>query len=501
MACFGVFGLAAAVRIIGYTKSPGWYPDEGTWLWLARHPAHYLGLARAWLLAARMPLFALLLRALAPHPTIAHARLLSQVLALGQIGLTGALAYRLTQARTVACAAMLTMALYPLIVLYQRLSFGYHLEAVFILLLALALGRYVEAPRARYAAMVGLSLGAALSSELAAAAFIPGVLWLMLTARGRRAGHALFALGLGLALPAALLAYVYTGAWGWLYDDLRAFLERTTVPLAMQVTLLVLNFHMPWWQEPLWPWMWLGVLIGLPRRAQRFLLLFWGLAWVILARTAAVWGLGLYYNIPFFPFWALGFAALLPRAWRYFEMALQGAWQAILPACCHRERILRLVVGLTLGLAVPISVLVGQTLSILGLPSPIPYEPLARLPTVAPEEGRAAQQYLNAHTAPTDLVIASPSLAWGLTARVTDFQIPLAVAGEVTRHWPRGIPRERLVYPLDPRQARYVVIDPVWDWGSHAIPAVARWRAEVEATWPLERRFGAIAIYRNPHQP
>ncbi|NPA27030.1 MAG: hypothetical protein GXO36_05495, partial [Chloroflexi bacterium] len=452
---------------------------------------------------ARMPLFAEILRILFPQPTIAHARMLSQALALLQIGLTGYLAYRLTHAWRIACGAMLTYALYPFFVLYHRLGLGYHLEAVLVLVLALALLRYVERPTTRQAALVGLSLSATLSSELAAVAFIPGVLWLMLTARGRRGWHAFLTLSLAWVLPAALLARAYAGAWGWLYDDLRAFLDRTAVPLSMQIALLVLNFNIPWWREPLWPWLWLGVLTGLSRHAQRFMLLFWGLAWFTLARTVAVWGLGLYYNIPYFPFWAIGFAALLPRAWPYLETTLRHAWTTILPACCHRERILRLAVGLTLGLAViPISVLVGQTLSILGLPSPTgPYEPLARLPTVEPDDGQAAQHYLNTHTTPTDLIIASPSLAWGLTARATDFQIPLAVRGVATQHWPREIPQERLVHPVDPRQARYVVIDPVWDWGSHAMPAVAQWRAEIEATWPLERRFGAVRIYRNPRTP
>ena len=94
-------------------------------------------------------------------------------------------------------------------------------------------------------------------------------------------------------------------------------------------------------------------------------------------------------------------------------------------------------------------------------------------------------------------MVASPAVAWQIHARVVDFQVALASQGVATVHLP-PLPPERLVYPSDVHQARFVIIDRIWrNWAAPRMPAVQKMMAEVE-TWPVAWHMGEFQVYQNP---
>ena len=100
----------------------------------------------------------------------------------------------------------------------------------------------------------------------------------------------------------------------------------------------------------------------------------------------------------------------------------------------------------------------------------------------------------------SDVVIASPAVAWLLTAQAVDFQISIAAAGGASAYLPASIPADRLAF--DPRytQARYVIVDNLWrNWGAVNMPEAYTLMRTVE-TWPRVFESGELRVYRNPAQ-
>jgi hypothetical protein len=115
-------------------------------------------------------------------------------------------------------------------------------------------------------------------------------------------------------------------------------------------------------------------------------------------------------------------------------------------------------------------------------------------------DAQAAADFLNAQLQPDDLTILSPTLAWLVNGRVADFQLAAIALGEQPPHIPTNLPAERLLFTADYRQARYVVIDPLWrSWATFNVPGVANIMAEV-AHWPLVFESGSTQIFQNPNR-
>lgn len=114
------------------------------------------------------------------------------------------------------------------------------------------------------------------------------------------------------------------------------------------------------------------------------------------------------------------------------------------------------------------------------------------------ENGRSAISFMNSILKPSDLVVTSPSIAWGIESRATDFQLTLAYSGKKTKHFPLDIPRNRFDYPLDYQSATYIVIDPVWrNWAIPNMVEVKKMTEQVQR-WPLIYYNNQVEIYRNP---
>ena len=115
-----------------------------------------------------------------------------------------------------------------------------------------------------------------------------------------------------------------------------------------------------------------------------------------------------------------------------------------------------------------------------------------------PQDARQAAAFLNARTQSDDVVVASPALAWLLTAHAADIQMSVASRGIPTSHIPSNIPADRFAFDPDYTQARYIAIDNLWrNWAVWHIDAVSDIIKTVEQ-WPLEFQAGQISVHRNP---
>jgi 4-amino-4-deoxy-L-arabinose transferase-like glycosyltransferase len=409
------------------------------------------------------------------------------------------------RARETALVAALVLAIHPNAVAYSRLGLSYNLLAPIVLLAVAAAYRFLHGGGNRSLFLAGLLIGLGTVTDLEVLVVLPPLLLIALY-RGWR--PALRLLAAALILPGLYVVYMLaTAPQAFLFDLQFTFSLFFTLPVLVQLAVAIANFGgLLRWD----PWL-IPSLIGLfmlrPMRVRWFLLLCFMLPLLLVARS--VLGLPLrtyHYLIPILPLAAVGTSYLLVQgvlvvAQTFHEgvARLAAVWKLIGRSRGMDWAVARLQ-HWTGALAVFLFVVSPFLISTMLLYGDIqrqlktPAEALL----VDQSEARQVAAYLNARTAADDLVIASPALAWLLTARVADFQLALAYEGKPTVHFPANIPPERFAYPISPDRARFVVIDPVWrNWAAVEMPEVAKLVAEVE-TWPVAFAAGEVTVYANP---
>jgi hypothetical protein len=117
---------------------------------------------------------------------------------------------------------------------------------------------------------------------------------------------------------------------------------------------------------------------------------------------------------------------------------------------------------------------------------------------VNPDDARKVADYVNSHSQPDNVIVASPVVGWQFHANTADFQMSIAATGVDTPHLPGDIPPNRWAFDPSYQKARYVVVDNLWtNWGAPDVPGV-RAMLEVVEKWPVVFSSGAIQVYQNP---
>ncbi len=490
--------LAAYLRLAHVAANPGWYTDEGTHLDIARHllngRVQYLAINQSWLLFSRLPLFEVVLAVLAHFVGVSMEALRGLTGALGVI--TVAVLYfvvrRISHNRVLALLAALLLAIYPPAVLYSRFGFSYNLLAPLMLVALLGMWEYTATRsstalrsaqnvlRRRWLALAALSIGLGTISDIWAFVLLTPLVLVVLSCNWR---DLFWSVPLAL-LPCALYATFMqlTVPQAFLFDA-RFVLSRLNPPaFDQQLKTLGQNIMTLAGQDV---WMILGA-IGLwmlrPARWRWQTLAFFLIPIVVLGRTTALFSLSYYYLIPLLPFVALGVASLI----RYGT-----PW---VTSCFPRRYAALIVVGMVLLISWPF---VASSLALFdqvraGFKTSI--DPFL----VNSTDAERVVNYLNVRTGATDLVIASPALAWALDAQVADMQMPIAYSGQATPHLPADVPADRWAFKPDDHRARYVVVDNLWrNWAAPNVPGVVEMLTEVEK-WPLVFKAGEIEVYQNP---
>lgn len=464
--------LAAVLRLWRVAETPGWFTDEGTHLEIARHLANgriqYLSVTQSVLLFARLPLFEWLLAGAVRLFGLEMETLrgVTAVLGIASVVLLYALLRDVSKDRWLALTAALLLAVFPAAVVYSRFGFSYNLLVPLVLTAVWGLYRYGEGQKTGLV-WAAAAIGLALITDLWALSLLPILLIVVAWRRWR---------DLAWALPLALLPLgVYTAvslltvpAAFWF--DWQFTLARVSLPLPAQLQNLALNAVTLLSQSG---WLALGV-VGLftlqPRRLQTLAWLFLLLPFLVIGRTAALYSLSFYYTIPLLPWAAVGSAALLrygrPR-WAIWLLAI---------------------------------FFLGSSTWLLGSQVQGRLETAVDPFLLPAADAEATAEFLNAHLQPKDLTILSPTLAWLVNGRVADFQLAAIALGEQPPHIPANLPAERQLFTADYRQARYVVIDPLWhSWATFNVPGVATIMADV-AHWPLVFESASTQIYENPNR-
>lgn len=500
--------LAALLRWPALSTSPGWYPDEGTLLEIARHLAQghiqYFGLNRSFLLAGRLILFPLLLAEIGRWVGFRIVVLRDLVVALS-ILLTLCLyifARITTRDRWLALASALAMGVSPKIILYQRLGFGYHLGAALVMGGAIALWLYCEQDHRKWLLLSGVGIGLGSITEISMILFL--IPFAILIAMKKRWQDLVWGIGLSLSPLLGYLLWLHETAGEAGIFDLRFILSRLAVPLPLQIANVVLNFsilsHDIWWGVA-----WLGLLLVPNQRFLRFVLIYWGLPFLGIARTAALAGLGYYYQTPVFPLLAIGIGSFFRfgfvLAEKYLQEILPGSHQAL--ECAWRRWLRALLIAPVLFLVLSPFLLDASRAVALsmgyGHGTSMGIHPSLDQVLLNAQDAQRAIEYINRHVSPQDLVITSPTLGWAFISHTTDFQLAQAYQHHKTPHFPIDIPPDRFAFDPTYSKARYAVIDPVWrNWAAFQIQSVAKMTEDIRQHWVLEKQIGTIEIFVNP---
>jgi 4-amino-4-deoxy-L-arabinose transferase-like glycosyltransferase len=474
--------LAAYLRLANVAANPAWYTDEGTHLEIARHllqgQVQYLAINQSWLLFSRLPLFEILLSgaALVGGVSMLTLRTVTACLGVITVAVLYVTARRTTRDPRLALLAALLLAIYPPAVLYSRFGFSYNLLAPLVLIACLGLVEFSSQRSKRWLAVAALSIGLGALSDLWMFIMLAPLTLIVLIRNWRDAVWSVPLALLPFAAYAAVLLLTVPQAFLF---DLRFVLSRVNqLALEQQAATLWQNIttlaaHDAWLIAGL-----LGLALLNPPRLRWIALAFCGIPIALLGRTTALFSLSFYYLIPLLPFAALGVASLIRYgvAWltRQFGQRLSAA-VGVLMAGVLLLATLQLVEQVQAGFHTDIDAFL-----------------------LDPSAARDAAEFVNHRAAPTDLVIASPTLAWMLHANVADMQMPIAYRGQATPHLPDNVPVGRWAFDPSVEQARFVVVDNLWrNWAMANVPHVTALLQEV-IMWPRVWQSDSVVVYQNP---
>ena len=490
----GLVVLGLALRLPNIAASPGWDGDEGYNLdiaWhLARGQAQFFALRYAFVqhpigfYALLAPLVAWLGRELWV------ARLLAAVATATAGGLVY-LAGPLTGSRRSGVLAGLCLATAPVAVLYGRLAYTYDLLLLWTCLTLVLVLAWDATGERRYllGAAGAAALGTLTDQEGAALALF--VALVALPARRRAA----VVLACALA-PAALVSLWFFASmpevaladWGAsvlrLSTGTEAIQGAGGGPATALARWFVNYLHLlrvEWW----FPAGVAGLFAIRPALARRRAL-----------SLAILLALPIFALRELEPFFRTGVPLLAPLSWgagalldagivvsfrTYSRPGASVRWSAIL--------VTTLMVLLPLGLEIGRSVGALAT----GFQTSLDWALVTD-----PAEATAAAGFVNARTAPDDVVITSPHVGWLYRAPVADFFQSIARDGEPVAFYPANIPARRFAFDPSEGHARYAVVDRFWQRWAAESPVVARHLLRIER-WTLEwRGSGGTRVYRRP---
>ena len=112
--------------------------------------------------------------------------------------------------------------------------------------------------------------------------------------------------------------------------------------------------------------------------------------------------------------------------------------------------------------------------------------------------------YVNKHTAKTDLVIASYNIWHLITARKSNLPISLAYKGVESDFFLYRISPRRFAYDPSLEKARYVILDFITEQMAKAPPGSIHYPEReaienIKARWTKVAQFGEFQIFENPN--
>ena len=504
---------AAALRYTNLAHNPHWFTDEATHIDIASNllagRQQYQAITQSTLLFSRPPLFEYLLAAALALGFDGMTTLRTLTASLGII--TAGLVWLTLRLNTnenslfLPLLAALLLAIYPQAILYSRLGFSYNWLSPLVVLILMGISKYLATRRFHWLALAAIAIGLGIISDLwmMGMLFPLGIVGLFLIfnteARRRRDIVRQVLGGLGLALlPLAAYSLVMTlkAPQAFLFDWQFVFLRLSSLSLAEQIKTVAQNMTVLTAQD-----VWLAAaLLGLffiPHQHLKYTcLLFFFIPFIILGRTTPLFSLSYHYMIPFLPFVAIGLASLVHIATPVIYQTFNGTRTSAagtprsVSGDKHKKSAFIRVHPRTKNL-------LATLLTFVFVITPFWYTnvltwekiqtnwPSGITPFLLnPDEVREAAAYLNQHTTPDDIIIATPTIGWLLDGQPADFQMMLAAEQITTPHLPNNIPHDRWAFQPTLANANFVIIDNWWrNWGILHVPQLEEKLTEVEDSW------------------
>jgi hypothetical protein len=498
--------------LVNLATNPGWYSDEGTILEIARHmnsdEVKYLAINQSTLLAARLPLFPMIMAGINRffESDILILRLFTGSLGILSIGISYLVIRKSLkeEGRWLAALTALSLAVFPKAVLYNRLGFSYNFLTPLILLSFWGCWEYLSRGKKFGLIIAGLAVGIGSISDLMVIALVFPIL-VIIGVRDWR--DYLWTIPL-LVLPFGIYSlYMFlTVPEAYLYDLNFILFRLSSIPPLIQLPLLILNFGaLITWDS----WLAIGI-VGLfllkPDRWRKLSLLFFLFPLFLLGRSTGLSGLGFYYISPLLPFVAMGVASLilsgLPIVFRFFDSGYSNLITRFGSRRSPGFQLFILKRVKAIFVSISILVIVFSPIIISGVITNFHviygFETSIDAVLIDGTEARKVVDKVNKVINPNDLVIASPAIAWAIQSHVSDFQITLAIDGKRTEHFPTDIPLNRFSFNPRVDEARFVIIDDIWrNWAVVAMPEVSEIFEQIDE-WHIFLEVGDIVVYENP---
>lgn len=501
-----VTAVAAYFRFVNLAQNPGIYNDEGTLLNISINLYHgraeYLGIQGSWLLAGRMPLFPWLLslsyRIFEPDLWVlrlftASSGVLSVILLFFFLKSISD-----PQILYLTYATPLILALHPKFVLFNRIGFGYNLLIPVTIVVIWFIWLYIESKKDMWLVLASIIAGTGLLIELAYVSFLV-FLYLAVAFASLRKLPYFILLSLTPLLAYFAVSYLIYGD-SFLFDWQVTFGRGTSYPVLYQIANIILNF-INFIFEDIFALISIFGIISLPNRRIR-LLIFFGILipLIMITRTFSVSRHSFYYILPYIPFIAIGIGNGFIQISKWILIFSKESLPLQL-SNWGLKSVQRMIEILLFDLILFFTIIAPASLIILNLNQQVNstlQTPIQDL-FIEYEELNQIVDSLRKTTSQTDLIIASPALAWAIPSNATDYQISIAVNESPTIHFPQGIPRERMRFESSIKKADYVIIDPIMrSWKSYEIPGIEEWIDKIEAEWFHVMQTKTISVFRNP---
>jgi 4-amino-4-deoxy-L-arabinose transferase-like glycosyltransferase len=395
-------------------------------------------------------------------------------------------------------------AVLPWVTAFNRIGFTYNLLTPLFLLALYACLELLEHPGWLWTVIGGISAGLAFCTDFIGAAAVLILLFVLLITGWKK----LFpALGLILLVVFAVLAPILFPDPGRFYADTQFVMTaRVNVGLLAQIVNIPLNSGELFRRES---WVVLGIagLFLLPRSKGRNLLLFsTALLLLVVLRTVTPVGRGLHYLIPLFPVFAIGLAGFIGKAGSVIVAVVRSFFAGLQTHLS--QKFTRVGSALeSIGVALVLFILVA---------SPILWWTFASysqsvynayfiftgnddLSFTSVQDAENVLNYIEDHSEPDDLVLASPQIAWASpTQRAAELPLALISENSTGDAYSHSM-AQRFAYDCSLKSARYVILDPLArDFAVLAVPGIDKLIDEVKTTWVKVASSGEIDLYENP---
>lgn len=480
----GILTLAAYLRIYHNGLTPGWYNDEGTVINIAQNLIQgrfeYLGIQQSVLIAGRPPLFIWIL-------SIAFRIFGEGIQTLrtftGILGIINTLLiYQICRKKSLCLAAIcaFSYAIMPDAVLTSRIGFSYNLLASIVLLAFWSIMNYVETGFRRFALVASILLGLGFTSDLVAVAFFPAVIIIVLWKRPKD----IFLVLLLLMTPFILysLFMLFTAPTPFIFDFGFIFFRISTQSFTAKSAILLFNI-IEFDLKISFLIGILGILIAKNSSYKNALILFIFPSFFIIGISGFIGDNGIYKLIPLYPFIALGTGLFIIKIAQIIDIYGKQVTNTLNLRVKLNLKVKELVIAaINMTFIFPVMVLpiIGILISyqnqlneynthnpsefdlmdafsrVVNLQNP--FEPFV----IDTNEANNVVDYINNNAKKSDVVLASPAIAWAIKKNATDYVISLAFDGKETLFFPTDIPHSRFRFNADFKQAQYIVIDNIW---------------------------------------